>query len=151
MKYHKKRRFGALVLALAMALSLAAPVWAADTEPKLTIAPSGPLELEVGASEELTAKLENGPADTVTVTYKWECLTADIVTFGSADASTTKVTAGDKATTSPATIKVTASWPDNSDPGNPTTKEVKATCSLTIKEKADNPDSGITLIKQVLN
>lgn len=150
MKYHKKRRFGALVLALAMALSLAAPVWAADTEPKLTIAPSGPLELEVGASEELTAKLENGPADTVTVTYKWECLTADIVTFGSADASTTKVTAGDIATTSPATITVTASWPDNSDPGNPTTKEVKANCSLTIKEKADNPDSGITLDKTSL-
>lgn len=151
MKYHKKRRFGALVLALAMALSLAAPVWAADTNPTLTIGPSDTLELEVGASTELTATLTNGPADTsTTVTYKWECSPSGIVTFGSDNANKTTVTAGNTATTSAATITVTASWTDSSNPDNPVPKNVSDTCSLTIKEKADNPDSGITLDKTSL-
>ncbi len=123
MKYHKKRRFGALVLALAMALSLAAPVWAADP-PTLSITPQPPTKLEVNKeSEELTAAV-NGLAEGTAITYKWTCEPENAVEFSDDDNASTKITGKEKGTVK---ITVTATWVTKPD-------GVSSDFSVTVEE-----------------
>lgn len=151
MKYHKKRRFGALVLALAMALSLVAPVWADNTDPTLTITPNSST-LKPGESVDLTATLTKATGDTsaeTDVTYTWTCLPSGVVTFDpDTNTNTKKATVSESTTETSATITVTAKWNDGT-----TDQEKTATCALTIEEKADTnvPVDNISLDKNELN
>lgn len=136
MKYHKKRRFGALVLALAMALSLAAPVWAADP-PTLSITPQPPTKLEVNKeSEELTAAV-NGLAEGTAITYKWTCEPENAVEFSDADNASTKITGKEKGTVK---ITVTATWVTNPD-------GVSSDFSVTVEEASTSTPVAVTGVK----
>ncbi len=143
MKRNSLRRLGALVLSLALTLSLAPPAWAANSA-TVTIDKST-LSLETGAtSEELTATVTNIPNDNtgspVTVTYEWvfSALNGETVTFGNKDAAKTTVTAGNKA--GQGTITINVKW---TDPDDNTEKVATDTCQLTITA-AGTTDPGPT-------
>lgn len=142
MKYHKKRRFGALVLALAMALSLAAPVWAADES--VSISPK-PTELKVDeTSAELTATVSNGPAEGTAITYKWTCNPKNAVDFS--DDSANKTTITGKNITNSAEIKVTVTWQtDSADENTKVSLEDKFT--VEVKEASTSTPVAVTGVK----
>ena len=158
MNNHKTRRLGALVLALAMALSLAVtPAWAAGE--KLTITgdgvSGGTLTLETGKETTLEAQWDNIPqADADAIEYSWKCelngATFGSVTFGDAFKQKTTVVAGN--ITGTVKITVTASWKESSDAANPGKTET-AECELIIKDASDPgnvPVTGVTLNKDTL-
>lgn len=129
MKRNSLRRLGALVLALALTLSLVPPAWAADGD--LTI--TGPDKLEIGQSIELSAAWEvQGPTDPV---YTWTCDNPDAVEFKPDNAEKTTVTA--KVTTA-ATVKITltATWTDGT--GSPS-KTAEHTLELTEPQTTPDP------------
>lgn len=142
MKYHKKRRFGALVLALAMALSLAAPVWAADES--VSISPK-PTELKVDeTSAELTATVSNGPAEGTAITYKWTCNPKNAVDFSNDIANKTTITG--KNITNSAEIKVTVTWQtDSADENTKVSLEDKFT--VEVKEASTSTPVAVTGVK----
>lgn len=142
MKYHKKRRFGALVLALAMALSLAAPVWAADES--VSISPK-PTELKVDeTSAELTATVSNGPAGGTAITYKWTCNPENAVDFSNDSANKTTITG--KNITNSAEIKVTVTWQtDSADENTKVSLEDKFT--VEVKEASTSTPVAVTGVK----
>ena len=142
MKYHKKRRFGALVLALAMALSLAAPVWAADES--VSISPQ-PTELKVDeTSAELTATVSNGPAEGTAITYKWTCNPKNAVDFS--DDSANKTTITGKNITNSAEIKVTVTW--QTDPDDESTKvSLEDKFTVEVKEASTSTPVAVTGVK----
>lgn len=141
MKYHKKRRFGALVLALAMALSLVAPVWAGPSG-NLTI--SGSAELEKGKSIELTATwVQNTQPQGVTVDYSWSVSgSPQGVSLTNKNAAVVTVQADDTAAVGNVTVELTATWTEN---GN--SKNDSASYTLNIKEPttANIPVTSVTL------
>ncbi len=142
MKYHKKRRFGALVLALAMALSLAAPVWAADES--VSISPK-PTELKVDeTSAELTATVSNGPAGGTAITYKWTCNPEKAVDFSNDRANKTTITG--KNITNSAEIKVTVTW--QTDPDDESTKvSLEDKFTVEVKEASTSTPVAVTGVK----
>lgn len=142
MKYHKKRRFGALVLALAMALSLAAPVWAADES--VSISPK-PTELKVDeTSAELTATVSNGPAEGTAITYKWTCNPKNAVDFSNDIANKTTITG--KNITNSAEIKVIVTW--QTDPADESTKvSLEDKFTVEVKEASTSNPVAVTGVK----
>ena len=68
MKRNSLRRLGALVLSLALTLSLAPPAWAVDPT-DLSI--SGPSEVEKEKSIELNATWKQGVVEPTGVSYQW--------------------------------------------------------------------------------
>ena len=146
MNYPLIRRAAALALALIFALtlplSLAAPAWAADTD-GLTITAKdagedGKLTLKPGGTAELEAVWDEGkgPQEGATeITYSWTCDPEDAVTFAPDDAAAATVKAGET-TVENATITVTVTWktaaPDSTE------QKGTATYALTIKEEDDS-------------
>ena len=128
MKRNSLRRLGALVLSLALTLSLAPPVWAAAGD--LTI--SGPTELEIGKSIELSAAWGTSKEPTEQVTYKWECTPTGAVSFSPNDGTTktTSVTAS-VSTGQDVKITLTASWTDTASTGGTMTETAERTLKLT--------------------
>ena len=134
MKRNSLRRLGALVLSLALTLSLAPPVWAVD--PSIEINPAT-LTLAPGeTSANVTATLKDGGSPAVT-TYAWSAPTDSGITFGSANSATTTVTAG--STKGTYTVTVKATWTD--DAGD--SQEVSGTLPVEVKDPT-TPDPGPT-------
>jgi len=138
MKQNFLRRFGALVLSLAMALSLVVtPAWAS----------AGPTPLNVtidDAGTELTLTM-GGPSGTMkasvpsldpvgTVSYQWSCSEPGAVTITQQDDASgsfsTATLEPQKETTGSVTVTVTATWTDSAD--NTNTKTGTATRSLKV-------------------
>ena len=142
MKHHMNRRFDAMVLALAMALSLAAPVWAADES--VSISPQ-PTELKVDeTSAELTATVSNGPAEGTAITYKWTCNPKNAVDFS--DDSANKTTITGKNITNSAEIKVTVTW--QTDPDDESTKvSLEDKFTVEVKEASTSTPVAVTGVK----
>lgn len=126
MKRNSLRRLGALVLSLALTLSLAPPVWAAAGD--LTI--SGPTELEIGKSIELSAAWSTGNKPADPITYKWTCDPQSAVSFSQDDAETTSVTAS-VSTGQDVKITLTASWTDTAGTRGTMTETAERTLKLT--------------------
>ena len=128
MKRNSLRRLGALVLSLALTLSLAPPAWAAAGD--LTI--SGPPELEIGKSIELSAAWGTSKEPTEQVTYKWECTPTGAVSFSPNDGTTktTSVTAS-VSTGQDVKITLTASWTGTAGTGGTMTETAERTLKLT--------------------
>lgn len=149
MKYHKKRRFGALVLALAMALSLAAPGWAVSAADGTSLQLSQTsLNLKAGDAA-VTLEATLNPEPTKLVTYTWVATKDGNQFTPNGEYEGTTNTDGDKFTIEPkaavanVTITVTASWTDDAG----ATQTADAQCMLTITQATtptipptDNPD-----------
>ena len=128
MKRNSLRRLGALVLALALTLSLAPPVWAAPGD--LTI--TGDSEVTIGNTVTLTAKWE-GTEPGGTLTYNWSCTPTEAANLAVDTTDPKTVTVTPKGTTDQ-TATITLSVTDAGMP-------VKtATHSLAIKAAATTPD-----------
>ena len=134
MKRNSLRRLGALVLSLALTLSLAPPAWAAD--PSIEINPTTLTLAPGGTSANVTATLKDGGSPAVT-TYAWSAPTDSGITFGSANSATTTVTAGSTKGTYAVTVKAT--WTD--DAGG--SQEVSGTLLVEVKDPT-TPDPGPT-------
>jgi len=134
MKRNSLRRLGALVLSLALTLSLAPPAWAAD--PSIEINPTTLTLAPGGTSANVTATLKDGgsPAG---INYAWSAPTDSGITFGSANSATTTVTAGSTKGTYAVTVKAT--WTD--DAGG--SQEVSGTLLVEVKDPT-TPDPGPT-------
>lgn len=117
MKRNSLRRLGALVLALALALSLAPPAWAAapgDSAPFTATISASPATAKVGETITLTATLENIPTVAGNLMVSWEADSAvgDIFEADNAQTSETKyVVTGLKE----GTVKIVAKYWDSTD------------------------------------
>lgn len=148
MKRNSLRRLWALVLAMALTLSLAPPAWA--TAGDLTI--NGPTELTYGQSIDLEAAWKAGtePAGT-SVTYKWTCDSQD-VNIANSEMKQASVTA-QKNETQSVTITLTATWTPTTGGAEQTET---ATHTLAIKNDAGTTPpatvavTGVTLNKTTL-
>lgn len=156
MKHHLSR-LNALLLALALTLSLAVPVRAApgpDTDPPENFKVSldyPTLELPVDGKEVTVTATASEITGYAFSSYSWAY--AD----GASHTELTIVEAADKSyltigalspTTSPITIRVTATWTDDNDSNS--TKTAEATCAVTVKEDDPPPPvvvpvTGVTL------
>lgn len=154
MKRNFLRRVGALVLALALTMSLALPAWADDpADPVVTVTiDQASLTLTAGgAAAELTATV-NGLPEGTDIEYAWSCEASD----GSPISGEFEVRGdGAKATVTPRTeivgaeITVSASW--TPDGGTTPRSVTSAPCTLTIEKKPDpKPVEGMTLNKDTL-
>lgn len=136
MKRNSLRRLGALVLALALTLSLAPPVWAVDlTDGDVTI--EGDTEVKQGGRITLTAKWKDGvtkPNDPID--YKWECDDASITGLHiPSGQESTEIEVDDTAALGNVQIKLTVSWNEGGTP-----KEFKVTPhTLTIAAATTTP------------
>ena len=156
MKQNVLRRFGALVLSLAMALSLAVPAWADDPSDALNVTiedASTELTLTVGGPNG-TMKANVGSVDqTGTVSYQWSCSDPNAVTVTNVDDSSgsfsTATLEPKNETAGSVTITVTATWTET---GTSTTKTGTATRSLKVlaAPTVNVPATGVTLDKSAL-
>lgn len=143
MKRNSLRRLGALVLALALTLSLVPPAWAAPGD--LSIA--GDSEVTIGNTVPLTAEWE-GSEPSGTLTYKWSCVptaAADLV-VDTTDQKTATVTP--KGTTAQ-TAEITLSVTDASTPVKTATHPLKIKAAGTTP--GDIKVTGVTLDKTTLD
>ena len=128
MKYQILRRVGALVLALALATTLAVPAWAVS-DGDLSIESNKSTTLEIGDTATLTAKWKDDePED---VTYIWSCEDPAVTLDGDKSGKSITVTA--KAA-GQAKITLTAS-------GGEVEPEITAEYSLTVKAKDTETES----------
>lgn len=163
MKQNVLRRFGALVLSLAMALSLAVPAWAAsggagdslnvtidDANTELTLTVGGPNG---------TMKANVTPVDTGgVVSYQWSCSDPNAVTITQQDDATTSFSTATlepkNETAGSVTITVTATWTENSGSGTGTSTTKTGTATRSLKVLAaptvNVPVTGVTLDKSAL-
>lgn len=133
MKRNSLRRLGALVLSLALTLSLAPPAWAADPT-DLSI--SGPSEVEKEKSIELNATWASG--EPTGVTYQWSSTATGVSLTKETEAKVT-VTADNTAAEGDVEVTLTAKWTEGTD-----SKEATATHDVTVKAASTTPDPGPT-------
>lgn len=133
MKRNSLRRLGALVLSLALTLSLAPPVWAADPT-DLSI--SGLSEVEKEKSIELNATWASG--EPTGVTYQWSSTATGVSLTKETEAKVT-VTANNTAAEGKVVVTLTAKWTEGTD-----SKEATATHDVTVKAASTTPDPGPT-------
>lgn len=154
MKQNVLRRFGALVLSLAMALSLAVPAWA-DSTPFSVKLEAEKTTVQPDDTINCTAIDENAPAG-VEITYTWE---ANIRGGPLSELKQEKVIAGnpstqpililtDKKDGDTITVKVTAEYTDNSSAKFSATAEQILTVSAP--PTVNVPVTGVTLDKSAL-
>lgn len=125
MKRNSLRRLGALVLSLALTLSLAPPAWAAAGD--LTISGPSPAEVEKGQSIELTATWANGEPQGVT--YTWNIIdTVQGVTLTGKDTDTVTVYVDGTATAGKVKVGLAAEWMEGT-----TAKNATDTFDVTVK------------------
>lgn len=129
MRQNSLRRLGALVLALALALTLAPPAWAAPGD--LTI--TGPAELEIGSTIRLAAAWGPSAAPTAQVTYTWGCTPAGAVGFTTPDATGAVTVSARSNTAQNVEITLTAEWNDGT---GDKTETATPTHRLALKEAA---------------
>lgn len=111
MRRNSLRRLGALVLALALSLTLAPPVGAADQDFSVKIVPPTLYEVKVNDTLKLTANVLGGPTPggtDGTVRYEWRINNGGGVELTDKDTDTVTVTG--KTAGSSATIMVYATW-----------------------------------------
>lgn len=145
MKRNSLRRLGALVLALALTLSLVPTGWAADTT-DLSI--TGPAEVEKGKSIELTAKWKDGVPEPSGVTYSWSLPDSPQgVSLTNESASVVTVRADNTAAEEKVKVTLAARWMEGADQKDPT-----ITYEVTVKPAAATtvPVTSITLNKSDL-
>lgn len=137
MKRNSLRRLGALVLSLALTLSLAPPAWAVDPT-DLSI--SGPSEVEKEKSIELNATWKQGVVEPTGVSYQWSLPpTVTGVSLTNEKTSAVTVKADDTATEGKVTVTLTAKWTEGTN-----SKEATATYDVTVKAASTTPDPGPT-------
>lgn len=153
MKRNSLRRLGALVLALALTLSLVPTGWAADPFTVQIVNDSQATVMSISGAISLSAEVSNGPADgdptAGTVAFKWECTPKDMVDFDPGDSGET-IHVKAKGTVGEVTVKVTATWTkDGATEGTATSPEVK----LKIEDptSGDIKVTGVTLNKSTLS
>lgn len=132
MKRNSLRRLGALVLSLALTLSLAPPVWAADPT-DLSI--SGPSEVEKGKSIELNATWASG--EPTGVTYQWSSTATGVSLTKETEAKVT-VTADNTAAEGDVEVTLKADWTDA------TAQTATVTYNVKVKAASTTPDPGPT-------
>lgn len=140
MKRNSLRRLGALVLALALTLSLVPTGWAAGTT-DLSI--TGPAEVEKGKSIELTATWAQGVTAPSGVTYSWSLPDSPQgVSLTNESASVVTVRADNTAAEEKVKVTLAASWMEGADQKDPT-----ITYEVTVKPAAATtvPVTSITL------
>ena len=132
MKRNSLRRLGALVLSLALTLSLAPPAWAADPA-DLSI--TGPNEVEKGKSIELNATWASG--EPTGVTYQWSSTATGVSLTKETEAKVT-VTAGNTAAEGDVEVTLKADWTDG------TAQTATVTYNVKVKAASTTPDPGPT-------
>lgn len=156
MRQNSLRRLGALVLALALTLSLAPPAWGADGDADTTFSVEiegvpNPAEITVGDTITLTAKVTGGPQNDTegTLEYSWSCGNDDgtntgAVTFGSSRARQTTVSGA--AVAESVKITVRATWknrPNPDDPDKPMETWVHGSATFKVNPKPVVPSVAI--------
>ena len=137
MKRNSLRRLGALVLSLALTLSLAPPAWAVDPA-DLSI--TGPNEVEKGKSIELNATWKQGVVEPTGVSYQWSLPpTVTGVSLTKETEAKVTVTADNTAAEGKVVVTLTAKWTEGTD-----SKEATATHDVTVKAASTTPDPGPT-------
>ena len=132
MKRNSLRRLGALVLSLALTLSLAPPAWAADPT-DLSI--SGPSEVEKEKSIELNATWASG--EPTGVTYQWSSTATGVSLTKETEAKVT-VTADNTAAEGDVEVTLKADWTDG------TAQTATVTYNVKVKAASTTPDPGPT-------
>lgn len=141
MKRNSLRRLGALVLALALTLSLAPPAWAAPGDPFTATISASSTTAKVGDSIELTATLENIPTVAGNLMVSWEADSAvgDIFEVDNAQTSETKyVMTGLKK----GTVTIVAKYWDSTDTN--TTLATSNEVTITWTDDATPPTVSVT-------
>lgn len=156
MKRNSLRRLGALVLALALTLSLVPTGWAAPGDPAFAVEIENISQAETMAKDgaiSLRAKVSNGPTDgdptAGTVKFEWTRTPEDMADL-SPNNSGKDVSVKAKGTVGEVTVKVTATWTkDGATEGTATSPEVK----LKIEDptSGDIKVTGVTLNKSTLS
>lgn len=130
MRRNSLRRLGALVLALALTLSLVLPAWA-DDQNTTSLEITGESTVEIGKSIELTANWAG--QEPTSPTYTWTCIPSTTGVTLAGDTNKVTVTVDDTvAAGTKVTINLTASWSDGA--GGSDTAE--GTYEVTITEPA---------------
>lgn len=150
MKRNSLRRLGALVLALALTLSLVPTGWAANPA-DLSI--TGLTEVEKGKSIDLTAKWKDGVPEPNDVTYEWSVpANTQGVTLSNSTTKTVTVNVNNTAAEGKVMVTLTATWDVNGDGDNTNDTPVKIDHEVTVKAAATTvPVTGVTLDKTTLS
>ncbi len=136
MKRNSLRRLGALVLSLALTLSLAPPVWAVDPA-DLSI--TGPNEVEKGKSIELNATWKQGVVEPTGVSYQWSLPpTVTGVSLTKETEAKVTVTADNTAAEGDVEVTLKADWTDG------TAQTATVTYNVKVKAASTTPDPGPT-------
>lgn len=136
MKRNSLRRLGALVLSLALTLSLAPPAWAVDPT-DLSI--SGPSEVEKEKSIELNATWKQGVVEPTGVSYQWSLPpTVTGVSLTKETEAKVTVTAGNTAAEGDVEVTLKADWTDG------TAQTATVTYNVKVKAASTTPDPGPT-------
>ena len=134
MKQNPLRRAGALLLSLALAVSLMVPALADDTTPaEFSVSLDAQTTITAGDEATLEAQVSNQPANT-TLTYYWTNSDEKAVQIVQDTAKECKIK-GVGEGTSTITVTVTATATNPSAPDAPQTQTKTASCTVTVNQK----------------